>query len=76
LIHGPTRRAANSCSHSLPASPPEHLDAHWYIALKAAGIEDFHFHDLRYTTVSMLAAQGASLLEIADILGHKTLGTV
>jgi site-specific recombinase XerD len=33
-------------------------------------------NDLRHTTASMLAAQGASLLEIADVLGHKTLAMV
>ena len=56
--------------------PYEHFDAHWHAALRAAGIDDFHFHDLRHTTASMLAAQGASLLEIADVLGHKTLAMV
>lgn len=56
--------------------PYEHFEAHWYAALTAAGITDFHFHDLRHTTASMLAAQGASLLEIADVLGHKTLAMV
>ncbi len=45
-------------------------------ALEACGIQDFRFHDLRHTTASMLAAQGASLLEIADVLGHKTLAMV
>lgn len=56
--------------------PYEHFDIHWYAALEEAGIADFHFHDLRHTTASMLAAQGASLLEIADVLGHKTLSMV
>ena len=44
--------------------------------LKAAGIEEFRFHDLRHCCASYLAANGASLLEIADVLGHKTLAMV
>jgi integrase len=54
----------------------EYFDAYWYAALETAGLSDFHFHDLRHTTASMLAAQGCSLLEIADVLGHKTLAMV
>jgi integrase len=56
--------------------PYLHFDAHWQAALEAAGIEGFHFHDLRHTCASYLAAQGASLLEIAHVLGHKTLAMV
>jgi len=56
--------------------PAEHVDGYWYKALETAGIDDMHFHDLRHTCASMLAAQGASLLEIADVLGHKTLAMV
>lgn len=45
-------------------------------ALKAAGINDFHFHDLRHCTASYLIMNGASLGEIAEILGHRTLSMV
>jgi len=45
----------------------------WKKALKEAEIEDFRFHDLRHTTASYLAMNGASLLEIADVLGHKQI---
>lgn len=41
-----------------------------------ANLEDFRFHDLRHTAASYLAMDGASLLEIAQILGHKTLAMV
>jgi integrase len=56
--------------------PYEGFDAHWYAALEAAGIKDFRFHDLRHTCASYLASQGASLLEIADVLGHRTMAMV
>lgn len=45
-------------------------------ALTDADIEDFKFHDLRHTAASYLAMNGASLHEIAEILGHKTLAMV
>lgn len=47
----------------------------WYKALQGAGIDDFKFHDLRHTAASNLATNGATLNEIADVLGHKTLQT-
>lgn len=48
----------------------------WELALEKAEIEDFHFHDLRHSCASYLAMNGASLLEIAEVLGHKTLQMV
>jgi integrase len=55
---------------------PIDLRTPWETALKRAGIEDFHWHDLRHSTASYLAMNGASLAEIAEVLGHKTLGMV
>jgi len=55
---------------------PFHLDSFWQKALKAAGVANFRFHDLRHSTGSYLAMNGASLLEIAEVLGHKTLQMV
>ena len=45
-------------------------------ALKVANVQDFHWHDLRHCTASYLAMNGASLAEIAEVLGHKTLAMV
>jgi integrase len=58
------------------ANKPIDLRAPWVAALKEAGIEDFRFHDLRHSTASYLAMNGASLAEIAEVLGHKTLQMV
>ena len=48
----------------------------WEYAVKRAGIADFHFHDLRHSFASYLAMNGASLLEIAEALDHKSLAMV
>ena len=42
-------------------------------ALERAGIEDFKFHDLRHTFASHMIMRGASLKEVQEILGHKTM---
>jgi integrase len=48
----------------------------WENARNAAGLKDFRFHDLRHSTASYLAMNGASLVEIAEVLGHRTLQMV
>src|SRR5262245_39071439 len=45
----------------------------WKFAIQRAGITNFRFHDLRHSAASYLAMGGASLTEIAEVLGHKTL---
>jgi integrase len=47
--------------------------AAWRAALESAAVEDFRFHDLRHSAASYLAQSGASLPEIAEILGTRTL---
>jgi integrase len=51
----------------------QNFDIHWQGALSDANISDFRFHDLRHTCASLLAMNGASLLEIAQVLGHKSI---
>ena len=42
-------------------------------AVKRAGINDLHFHDLRHEAVSRLFEKGLNVMEVATISGHKTL---
>jgi integrase len=52
---------------------PIDIRSAWEAALKRAKTENFRFHDLRHCCASYLAMNGASIVEIAAILGHKTL---
>lgn len=55
---------------------PMDLRFPWEQALKKANIKNFRFHDCRHSCASYLLMNGASLAEIAEILGHKTLSMV
>ena len=55
---------------------PASFDAAWRAVRTAAGLTgDKHvrFHDLRHTSASYLTMAGASLAEVAEALGHRTL---
>lgn len=52
------------------------LDRPFRNALQLAGIEGFRWHDLRHSFASELAMSGATLAEIAECMGHKTLDMV
>jgi integrase len=47
----------------------------WREALKESKVKDFHFHDLRHSCASYLVQSHATLVEVADILGHRDLRT-
>ncbi len=52
-----------------PVSNPSKVFA---AALKSAGIEGFHCHDLRHTYASLAINSGASLYDVQKLLGHAT----
>lgn len=52
---------------------PFNFEKQWRAALAASHVRKFRWHDLRHTCASYLAQQNATLLEIAEVLGHRQL---
>ena len=48
----------------------------WENVVRRADLDNFRFHDLRHSAASYLAMSGASLAEIAEVLGHRSLSMV
>ena len=44
----------------------------WHKAREAAGLPQLHFHDLRHPGNTIAAAQGASLRELTERMGHSS----
>jgi len=70
------REGSNFVFPNRKGTKPGDIRSVWKTALKNAEITNFKWHDLRHTTASYLAMNGASSAEIAEVLGHKTLSMV
>ncbi len=53
---------------------PFSIETAWHRALRDAGLANSGvvFHSLRHTAASILARNGASLIQIGDLLGHRS----
>jgi len=58
---------------SVDANQPARFELQFVAAVKAAKLKDVTFHTLRHTAASILAASGATLVELADFLGHRQM---
>jgi integrase len=56
-----------------PEGPATFPRKAWEKALRDSEVANFRFHDLRHSCASYLAMAGATIREIQEILGHKSL---
>ncbi len=72
------RRLDTALVFPSPTHPykPIELKKAWSNALQRAEVNNFRWHDLRHCTASYLAMGGASMVDIAAVLGHRTLDMV
>jgi len=55
---------------------PVDIQSAWDWAVKRAELVDFRMHDCRHSAASYMIMNGASIGEVAEILGHRTLQMV
>lgn len=60
---------------SKPGNKLPYLDLRWPFnaALKASGIKDFRWHDMRHTAASYLTMSGTTQLMLSKLLGHRSV---
>jgi integrase len=75
VFPGTSRQPSIGVTHSVDQKPVD-IKKPWTTAVRKAKLVDFRFHDLRHSAASYLAMNGASTVEIAAVLGHKTLAMV
>ena len=54
---------------------PDYLSQHLQTVLKRNNLKHIRYHDLRHSCASLLLANGVSLKEIQDWLGHSDFST-
>lgn len=68
------RRAGSAyCFPSRDGLRPVDFRYAWENLREKAGLTNFKFHDLRHTAASYLALNGATLNDIGEIIGHKSM---
>ncbi len=60
------------CCHA-NGKPMTTLKTSWTKVRKEAGLEDFHFHDLRHTFCSSIIMSGGDLKTAAELIGHSSI---
>jgi len=49
------------------------INKRFWQTTRKAGLDDFHFHDLRHTFASQLVMAGVDIMTVKELLGHKSL---
>jgi integrase len=57
----------------LDGEPFKRIDSAWRRICKLAGIQNFHYHDLRHTFCSNLVMSGHDLKVVKDMIGHSDI---
>jgi integrase len=49
------------------------VECAWVRAIRRAGLEDFHFHDLRHMATTALSKKLPNVIELASVTGHSNV---